>query len=266
MEVGIAVEPYFRTLHLPFDAYRPNSADLVLTDRAADVLTKRCMAARRETWREITETDVGDVRYITHRRRYGLAEDEVARRVGYHLPQDPGVLFVRRLRAERDSALRPTARVAAYGKDGKGGCVKEALDYVNRFALTEDRAFVHRLGTQTFDSAWTRPAAERAVEQWSSCMAMAGFAYKGPGEAGIISRWGGPASKPTPQEIATATADVTCKKATNLVPILVRVESKLQEQVLRQEKEKFAAIAARIGQMRSRLTSIVQGSSSGVTL
>ena len=60
-----------------------------------------------------------------------------------------------------------------------------------------------------------------AVGTWSNCMKVKGFSTSDPVQLLSDPRWNTPA--PTPEEIATATADVDCKIETNLVGVAVAV-------------------------------------------
>ncbi|HEY3483105.1 MAG TPA: hypothetical protein VGL02_29870, partial [Streptomyces sp.] len=67
----------------------------------------------------------------------------------------------------------------------------------------------------------------KAFAAWSACMRTSGYVYKDPNAATDDPRWAASAD-PTAAEIATARADVACKRRTDLVGVWSSVESAYQ--------------------------------------
>lgn len=84
-------------------------------------------------------------------------------------------------------------------------------------------------------------------EAWSACMRAKGYAYKDPNAATNDPQWAASAD-PTGAEIATAQADVACKRRTNLVGVWFSVESGYQR----------AAIALNVDALRTAQTTMHQ--------
>ncbi|GGP93785.1 hypothetical protein [Streptomyces melanogenes] len=77
----------------------------------------------------------------------------------------------------------------------------------------------------------TDPRLAAVDAAWSKCMASRGYHYATPVDAIADPRWRASRTT-TPDEIATATADIACKQATNLVGIAIAVESAYDDQYI----------------------------------
>lgn len=76
---------------------------------------------------------------------------------------------------------------------------------------------------------------ERVVSQWSSCMNSKGYHYTSPTQAATDKRWLSTNGKTTSKaEIATATADMTCKKRIHYLDVVVAVESAYENRYIGQ--------------------------------
>jgi hypothetical protein len=82
-----------------------------------------------------------------------------------------------------------------------------------------------------------------AVEQqWSACMADRGFQYATPIDA-INSHYMNPS---TPEAISVAVADIQCKLETNLVGVVVAVQSAYDQQYIDAHRDKLVAVQNQI--------------------
>lgn len=80
------------------------------------------------------------------------------------------------------------------------------------------------------------------VDQWKSCMNEHGFTYENPLAAMLDRRWDG--GTVSGEQIATATADVQCKVATNLVGVGAAVQSAYDQQYIVSHRSELDAFAA----------------------
>ncbi|WP_030410221.1 hypothetical protein [Streptomyces sp. NRRL S-1448] len=230
-----------KRLQLPLDAYASTVAETHLMEDAQDLLMRRCMNDRGMEWkllppvaaREIKSQNVG---------RYGADESE-ATRYGYHPRPDPPSV-VRRNRAwdERD-ALPDEVQQAAYGRSGKGGCLKTAQhQLVGNTPPPDYHAFNQLTGTALETSRRT-PEVRDALRTWHACMAKAGFDYPDPFAAADSERW--ETAEPTVAERATARTDVACQKSAKLVTVWTAAETRIQHRLIQQNSARLHEAKAR---------------------
>jgi hypothetical protein len=84
-----------------------------------------------------------------------------------------------------------------------------------------------------------------AVAKWSACMKDQGFPYTDPLAAVGDAKWR-TLDAASPQEIATATADVQCKISTNLIGIAVAVETAYDQRYIDAHADALTAYQARV--------------------
>jgi len=103
---------------------------------------------------------------------------------------------------------------------------------------------------------WTQsdPLVLAVQREWSRCMARHGFNDGTPAQA-QNRNW--PAT-PSPVEIATAEADVSCKTATNLVNTWLSVEAAYQEALIAQNLTALSQLQANFGALLRRAEDLLQ--------
>ena len=173
------------------------------------------MRDRGMSWKLLPRA-VGKDLAAPNRTRYGPVEAEVARRFGHHAPPPPPTVARREAAGtSRDADLTPRQRRAAYGRDGTGRCWKAAHARPLRGAPTSDHSLFNRLVTRNSNGPGaTRPYA--GARAWSACLHAEGLRHADPlsvAATPVWARW----SRPSPEEIRTAVADVRCKGRTRLV-------------------------------------------------
>ncbi|MGY5132999.1 hypothetical protein ACWGJW_11410 [Streptomyces nigrescens] len=121
---SLTVSRQARQLRLPLDAYASTVAETHLVEDAQDILMRRGLKGRGLEWKTLPLVDAQDTE-PPNLRRYGADEAEALRN-GYHPSPDPPSV-IRRSRAwDAREALPAEMRRAAYGRSGKGGCLKTA--------------------------------------------------------------------------------------------------------------------------------------------
>ncbi|MER6844701.1 hypothetical protein [Streptomyces platensis] len=230
-----------KQLRLPLDAYASTAAETHLVEDAQDILIRRCMNDRGMEWKTLPPVDPQDTE-PPNLRRYGADEVESVH-YGYHpRPDPPSVLRRNRAWDERD-ALPAEVQRAAYGRSGKGGCLKTAAhQLVGDTAPPDYHAFNQLTGTALETSRRT-PEVRDALRTWHTCMAKAGFDYPDPYAAAGSERW--KTAAPTPAERATARADVACQKSAQLVKVWAAVETRIQHRLIRQNTDRLHEAKAR---------------------
>ncbi|MFC9682423.1 hypothetical protein [Streptomyces sp. NPDC056948] len=232
-----------RGLILPFDAYEPSHQESFVVAEARDLLMRSCMRARGHDWKVLDyPAHIDDLK---NRRRYGVIEIAVARKLGYHATS--AVLSagtdITNLRKKRDEQLGSAGIRAAY--DEKNGCGYKANDQLQRDGANADYDRFNRLSSELLARAKKEPESRAALKNWETCMRQKGFGYRTPDESIADSRWW--SRKPpgaSHEEIATAVADVRCKQRTRLVAVLFGAESRLQRQSVAGNRAYFARLAA----------------------
>lgn len=256
---GIAPSAEVRRMRLPFDDYGIGARDMAKLSHAAEVLTERCMLGKHLGWATLPPYPVQDA---NHRRRYGVIEEEVARRIGYHMADDPVVVENNRREALRNKGLSASQSAAAYGPDGNSGCVKEAWIRIGRYNDSSDKAFVWRLSGESLEFAKNHADVKPLLRRWSLCMNSRGFRYDDPWASAGDARWW-KSGRSTRDEIAAAVADVQCKKETRLVSALARVETAFQKDMLEKHGERFAVIKDHYRRWMDDVESIAATASDG---
>jgi hypothetical protein len=212
-------------LRLPLDAYLPSVAETSRLAQANRALLRACMAEFGLSYDATAPAAVGPRTW--NERRYGLSDPA---QVGYW-PQD------RLAPARPRHAPQPAAVAAALTGSGAavvngrrvpaGGCAAGAYRRLTAHDPPgADRYLAQRLSSDSFLASRRHPAVRAATLAWSRCLRAAGFDYATPLDPPGDSRFQGPVA--TPLEIATARADIACKRQTNLAGIWFAAESVAQ--------------------------------------
>ncbi|WP_035805256.1 hypothetical protein [Kitasatospora mediocidica] len=114
----------------------------------------------------------------------------------------------------------------------KGGCLGEAEAKLtaNGGAVVDDQLAIN-INFDNYRRSMTDDKLLAAFHQWSACMKTKGFSYPAPTDAMGDKRWKGSAT-PSAAEIATATADASCRQQANVVGTWFTVESAYEEQAI----------------------------------
>ncbi|MCX5386828.1 hypothetical protein [Streptomyces sp. NBC_00083] len=234
----------------PIDAYLPTPAQTDRVERAAYLTSVRCL------------------------KRFGVAEpsgiapppsDPAGRAVrsqlyGYFAPRAaPLAGYDSAVVPQRTTPLPDDALELLTGRDkggaavtqyhgrpvAKGGCWQEGLDAVGGAALLAgDPAGMPGGGPP---EPLKDPRVIDADQQWSACMKSRGFSYGTPADAYMDPRWRAPGTAgrtPTHSaaEIKTATADMSCKRSTNFMGVVVAVESAYDREYIAANSARLAAL------------------------
>lgn len=186
-------------------------------------------------------TDTGTAN--RHDRRYAVADADVARQYGYHAPAGPDI------KAEFYASHTPAELLVLGGADGHsgseaataggkavptGGCLGAATGQLmpDPKARAAGNDLVASIQAEAWHAAQDDPRVVELFADWSACMADAGYQYAAPMQANDDPQWQRAAG--TPAELATATADVACKDALDVVAIWSSVEAEYQQALIDQ--------------------------------
>lgn len=169
--------------------------------------------------------------------RYGVMTPDQAR-YGYHF------MAVEMSRQQAGTAptqappkVTPAMAAVLSGRTGgpvngrsvpEGGCNAEATTELGgKNGRYGNPDIAESIQADSFTGSQSDARVLKAFAAWSACMRASGYDYKDPDAATNDRRWAASA-EPTGAEIATAQADVACKRRTNLVGIWSSVEAAYQ--------------------------------------
>jgi hypothetical protein len=225
------VPPLLRTvdLRLPLDDYLMALPDSVRLARAVRLVQAGCL--RRLGFPAAVEPVPAVGPRSWNDRRYGLTDPAQAPH-GYW-PDSRTTPGSRPRSAAGDAegaALTGSVRSVHGRPVPAGGCAGEASRrLLGHDPAGVDRELAQRLSYASFAASRRDPAVVAATAAWSACMAAAGHPYAGPLDPPADPRFQGAF---TPLEAATATADIGCKRRTNLVGIWVAAEAATQRALI----------------------------------
>lgn len=253
---------------LPLDSYEQVSVqEQEALAAAGDQLTQRCMAAAGFSYPVAAQPGAGGANVTAiEESSYGVASLAQAETYGYTPPGAGGPLgslvalpgFLKEQNQHGPawtSALLGFVPGAKAGAPQHQGCL-QAADTALYGSLNGNPDPDPVPGIAIQSAQWTQSdprilAAERA---WSACMSRSGFGYKTPAQAQGRS-W--PAT-PTPEEIATAVADVRCKTQANLVNTWLTIEAAYQQVLIGQNLSSLSRLQASVGALLSRAELLLQ--------
>jgi hypothetical protein len=227
-------------LSLPFDAYRLSHADESRIEQARNLLVERCM---RSLDLDLTLpagiSASGPLSLSPNARRYGVIDDDTAKRYGYHFPKSTDEAAEVRKVQTWESKLTDRHRTALYGEDGKPGCTDQAVTDIAKGVPESDGDFLSTRDFASLAESAKNTDVVRAKAAWRECMTSAGFPYADPDAAISDPRWKLDSPTVPGAEVDTARADVHCKESSRLVAVWRDVEVSLQRQVIEREAAQF---------------------------
>lgn len=241
----------------PLDAWGWTPADAATVASAVEELTARCMAAQGFTY-DRPAGGAPSSEPVTHWGGFlGLVSAERARATGYQVLDVQARLAERaRLEQEATRAPDPGYVTALTGEApggtaggttdaGGGGCSGWAFAQVTPEDPAVDPRIQEELYGQALDRAAREPAVVQALGAWTGCMERRGYA---------IDAVPLPASTDpvTPELVAQAVADVSCKDETGLVGTYVTALYDAERDLAAEHRAELDAFAA-WGRERVRL-------------
>ncbi|WP_035803454.1 P-loop NTPase family protein [Kitasatospora mediocidica] len=252
-------------INRPIDAYLPSVASVKALITAVDAVTARCMKQYGLPFDPAAPIGLDDLNQQDKMRSplYGFFDPDAARANGYEVSAGmPAAATPGQGQAE----LSPAAIAVLGGRDASGnpatsyagrpvpagGCQQQGVDAVGGYPPRPDAQALPDHGPVV-------PTADprmRAVDTaWSACMKSRGFDYANPAAALADPQWapkGAGNQPPTAKEVATVTADLDCKRSTNLMGVAVAVETAYDQQYIASHRTQLAAytqqLQARVGQ------------------
>jgi hypothetical protein len=247
---GGAAEPSARVLNLrhvddlvlPLDAYAATPAQRRIVQLAEKELMTRCLE-RLGLKADLPDPPVRSSR--PNLRRYGITDEDQAEVFGYDAPEIVNRPRLPDLSPRLGRALSGRGPSTIRGRRvPEGGCEGEAertLD-VGISRPRPDDTITGRLGIATLERS-VRDSRVRAVfARWSACMKRSGYGYPTPRDANRDRAFAEGGKQVKRRELATAVADVRCKKETNLVNVWAGVETAYQKLAVAQNKAALTSV------------------------
>lgn len=250
--------PVASALVLPLDAYSATVEDRQTLEYAEDIAAQPCFADAGIPWEVVPRQDPG----ITQNGlRYGLNDPLLAAEQGYFVPHS--TVAQELLSANRAAADAPPEVLQA--------CLATARAEVGTSeVMVQDLAYVEELARSAWEAAEADSRVQRALTEWSECMADEGFAAADQPDTfaeGVMADR--PPSGETEDPViadaerTAATTDVACKQEVNLVGIWFAVESAYQEQLIEENSEGLEEARDRKNEALERAASIVTTAGDG---
>jgi hypothetical protein len=225
---------------LPIEDYLLNGRQMAQVQNAINILEVRCMARFGYAYAPLTPNLDSPITQTV--RRYGATDLSVASSYGYHAPagfsadksgqptltdEERQVLTGGLEPGQIKASPSQSAKTAANGQAVPyGGCTQEATGKVQPGRGMKEAELADDINLGDYQRSIEDPRVKKAFAAWSTCMKGKGYSYPSPMDAMNDRKWAG--SSPTPEEIATATADLECKTTNNVIGIWFAVESALQ--------------------------------------
>lgn len=226
---------------LPVAPYLFTDAQSTRLVAAHNELVARCMKQHGFDYSVATAPDPYG-KLPANESRYGVMTPEQAR-YGYHFMTEE----MKRRQAGAAPAQAPPELTPAMtavltgtspGPVGgrsvpRGGCNAEATTELGgKNGRYGNPDVAEGIQADSFTRSQSDPRVLKVFAAWSACMRTSGYVYKDPDAATDDPRWSA-AAAPTRAEIATAQADVACKRRTDLVGVWFSVESAYQRAAIK---------------------------------
>ncbi|MEV6210522.1 hypothetical protein [Kitasatospora sp. NPDC051914] len=233
---------------LPLSAYGLDRDQDARQQQAVRALTADCMhtagytAFTRDDAFESSSGQVSDASAMPAG-AFGYLRAEIAAVQGFHGP----------VPTAPPKAPKPPASEAEGAATQE--CVKKALAAVQP-SDTSGSELVKGLFGQSLEATGRDGRVVGATRAWTDCMKAAGFPDVTP--EGLVTRYHGP-GRPTPEELAAATADERCTADSNLAGIWFAVAAGYQHQLIAANQEKLTAYRKSVAEQTAKLTRLVGG-------
>ncbi|MFG2913806.1 hypothetical protein ACGF0D_13050 [Kitasatospora sp. NPDC048298] len=258
---------------LPIESYLLSREDYRQYHAAEAVLVTRCVRGFGLDYTRPTGGGAPSRTQTTH--RYDPVELADVSVNGYHSPDpsdgkkpadgptlSPDVNTVLGSGLGTDGKPAPGTASSFRGKElPPGGCISAAQQELIAHGGTGGDADVAvGINFEGFERSRSDPRVKAVFQDWSRCMAERGHSYATPGDALKDPRWGAN-TRPSAEEIATATADVRCKERTNVVGVWFTVETAYENELIRLRLPELTAAKAGNDAMLATARAVTAGHS-----
>jgi hypothetical protein len=231
----------------PLDAYIADNTQSNAIDQATTELIDKCMRAKGFTVPPPTPAQQ-ELAQLTSssslQEPYGLTSAYQAAEFGYSSPVAAKIKLPHPIRSFGPGTIGPKESPAYYtaltgypsgvspaGYDTVKGCTGRAYNALDGGpAPVDPHDVVGTLAGQAEQDTQGSSVVIQALAAWASCMAAKGYSYQTPMQA-ASAKW---PQSPSPLEISTAKADVSCKAKSNLRLIWQRTQASYERKLINQ--------------------------------
>ncbi|MEV4943016.1 hypothetical protein [Streptomyces zaomyceticus] len=261
---------------LPLDEYKMSGADYVKFEQAKWNLTKPCMVSLG--FKDFTPTHVADLDADMgelNERRYGTYDADQAAKNGYRpafstsasnaiaMPRSGGesrewapqeYLALTGTPMEQTEVDQKTAPRLSTGRSvPEGGCIGQAMDKISGGKPLVN-TFVTELNSQSYDDSLKDERVVEVFAKWSTCMSAKGYSYSTPIDANNDRGFTGDVA--SSKEIATATADVSCKAEVDLINVWHAAERDIQNRLIVKHNAKLSPVKQDFAAIRKNASAV----------
>lgn len=262
------------TIALPLDAFvmTPQQTSSLLN--AYQLLLARCVRASGFSFRTEDASNAA-ASTVNAQTRFGLNSLQDARIYGY---EPDAARRAADARARSEPVYSDAEDVVIFGKTTNGrppktpaGCSGQAWSQLGNTgpdgASYASTPFAVSLEERAHASTESDARVAAVNAQWSACMRQRGYAFTDPAAASGSPRWRQAAAAaqsdappmPAPAEIATAVADVQCKRSTDYVGTLTRVDTGYQNRLIDQNLAALQAEKSRRDAVLEKAAQVLAG-------
>ncbi|MEU4277271.1 hypothetical protein AB0F57_20520 [Streptomyces tanashiensis] len=252
------------TWTLPLQAYQPTERQAAAIAAAEGTLVQRCMRSFGKEWRPAPGLPRVGPRNIMDW-RYGIHDEALSSRRGYQpdaaeqarydaavrtqsrrpapSPDEEVLLGGSDLPASAREQAGPEVRSGSFNgrKIPAGGCFGQARTTLG----SQSRGvspLVEQLNFASYEASLSDPAVTEVFGLWSACMRKKGYSYAAPMDADADPRFRpDPRRRVSEREIATAVADISCRRRHHVAEIWHGVEVRVQSGYVRENAARLAA-------------------------
>ncbi|MGW5864264.1 hypothetical protein ACWFRJ_19090 [Streptomyces sp. NPDC055239] len=257
---------------LPLDRYEASTRDNRRQTEAQARVTQRCMRKLgfddfplHPAWPKMANSfEMTAVAMSSY--PYGPLDPDSARRWGYGWDPERPLADPARREGRTPTADEQEALDGSRGKPGDG-CESRGADRVTEGVQDKTRMYTYvPQRRQSLDKAVAEDRRVReALDTWSECLESKGVKrYKTPSDAFGDKAWGrgndhGGNTDRTKKELATATADVACKREHNTAGVWWAVRQEKQRADVARHKDAYDGVRADQARVRANVKRVLGG-------
>ncbi|MGC0313913.1 hypothetical protein [Kitasatospora acidiphila] len=230
---------------MPVDAYLFTTEQRGQVDTARGTLVAQCMKRFGLTYTLQPESGGAPRTQATH--RYNVADPSNGYRPAEPAPARPSPTPMPPDMVNVLTGARPGSSPSSATYHGipipKGGCLGEAdARLTAQGGSIGDSPLATSINFDLYRQSMTDDRLTTVFRKWSDCMRTKGFSYPTPNDAGNDPRWKTGGATPSPQEVAAATADSTCRQQTNVIGTWFTVESAYETEAIQAHQQELAKV------------------------
>lgn len=250
---------------LPLDPYLVHTEQRRSVQDATRIAAKSCMSRFGFDWHGNDPTPQPNMDELA-KRRYGLIDSDVAATYGYQAPPsasgDDGTTGRNKggFNPSQDELAVWRGTVPSGSKVNQrdvpaGGCQGEVDRIMEAGAPRSDTNLAQNLSADSYSKSRNDSRLAAAQAKWSACMKESGYTFRDSIEANEVD-W---AKRSRADQIATAKADVACRKKTNLVGVWFAVDQAYQKRLVEKHAEQLELVRKQLDAELRNAAAVLSG-------